>query len=110
MKKKINKMLVLIAGLAIFFTMLLLTVVYYDLFRGQVMEDLRAYILLLKEYEGDVKPESLAGKFQSENMRLTLIGTDGNVIFDSRADKGQMENHSQRPEMSRRFRRERVRL
>lgn len=99
MKKKINKMLVLIAGLAIFFTMLLLTVVYYDLFRGQVMEDLRAYILLLKEYEGDVKPESLAGKFQSENMRLTLIGTDGNVIFDSRADKGQMENHSQRPEI-----------
>lgn len=99
MKKKINKMLVLIAGLAIFFTMLLLTVVYYDLFRGQVMEDLRAYILLLKEYEGDVKPESLAGKFQSENMRLTLIGADGNVIFDSRADEGQMENHSQRPEI-----------
>lgn len=99
MKKKINKMLVLIAGLAIFFTMLLLTVVYYDLFRGQVMEDLRAYTLLLREYENDAELEALAGKLESDDMRLTLIGADGDVIFDSRADEGQMENHSQRPEI-----------
>ena len=51
MKKKINRKLVLIATLAIFFTMLLLTVVYYDLFRGQVFEDLRAYTMILTEYE-----------------------------------------------------------
>lgn len=99
MKKKINKMLVLIAGLAIFFTMLLLTVVYYDLFRGQVMEDLRAYTLLLKEYENDEELKALAGMLESNDMRLTVIGANGDVIFDNRADEEQMENHSKRPEI-----------
>lgn len=30
--------------------------------------------------------------------RITVIGTDGNVISDSQADPGQMENHKTRPE------------
>ncbi len=99
MKKKINKMLVLIAGLAIFFTMLLLTVVYYDLFRRQVMEDLRAYTLLLKEYEDPARLKGLADRLENDDIRLTLIGENGDVVFDSRADLEKMENHSQRPEI-----------
>ncbi|MBE5873130.1 MAG: hypothetical protein E7287_01855 [Lachnospiraceae bacterium] len=39
MKKKIYRTLVLIAGLAIFITMLLLTVLYCDLFSSQVVEE-----------------------------------------------------------------------
>ena len=34
-----------------------------------------------------------------ENMRITWIGTDGQVLFDSQADPVQMENHSGRPEI-----------
>ena len=41
MKKKINKMMILIATVTILLTMVLITVVYYDLFRRQVLEDLK---------------------------------------------------------------------
>lgn len=99
MKKKINKMLVSVAGLAIVLTMVFLTTVYYDLFRGQVMEDLRGYTLLLKEYEADIDLESLSQKLENDNMRLTLIAADGTVIFDSRANISKMENHADRPEV-----------
>ena len=43
MRRKINVMLVSVAGTAILLTLLLVTVVCYDLFRKQVFEDLRVY-------------------------------------------------------------------
>ena len=49
MKKKINKMMILIATVTILLTMVLITVVYYDLFRRQVLEDLKSYGLLLSK-------------------------------------------------------------
>ena len=49
MKKKINKMMILIATVTILLTMVLITVVYYDLFRRQVLEDLKSYGSLLKK-------------------------------------------------------------
>ena len=48
MKKKINKMMILIATVTILLTMVLITIVYYDLFRRQVLEDLKSYGSLLK--------------------------------------------------------------
>ncbi len=99
MKKKINKMLVLIAGLAILMTMIFLTMVYYDLFCEQVMEDLQGYTLLLKEYQADIDMEPLGQKLEKDNMRLTLIEQAGSVTFDSRANISEMGNHGGRPEV-----------
>ena len=100
MKKKINRMLVLIGALAIFFTMLLITAVYYELFRRQVFEDLRAYAMLVKEYDTVSQIEELGGELEAYEMRITLIGEEGQVIFDSAADFSGMENHSGRPEIT----------
>lgn len=99
MKKKINRKLVLIATLAIFFTMLLITVVYYDLFRGQVFEDLRAYTMILTEYEDMSQIREVSDKLEEYEMRVTLVGEDGQVLFDSEADSASMENHGERPEI-----------
>lgn len=99
MKKKINRKLVLIATLAIFFTMLLITVVYYDLFRGQVFEDLRAYTMILTEYEDMSQIREVSDKLEEYEMRVTLVGEDGKVLFDSEADSAGMENHGERPEI-----------
>ena len=99
MKRKINKMLVLIATLAIFLTMLLITIVYYDLFRRQVMEDLHSYAMLLKDYTNTEEIQCISVQSEEENLRVTLIDTDGQVKYDSEADKQKMENHSQRPEI-----------
>ena len=99
MKKKINRKLVLIATLAIFFTMLLITVVYYDLFRRQVFEDLRAYTMILTEYEDMSQIREVSDKLEEYEMRVTLVGEDGQVLFDSEADSASMENHGERPEI-----------
>jgi two-component system phosphate regulon sensor histidine kinase PhoR len=37
--------------------------------------------------------------FEAGNNRITLIADDGNVLFDSSADKEQLDNHSKREEI-----------
>lgn len=99
MKKKINKMLVLTATLAIVSTLLLVTIVYYDLFRRQVMEDLRAYTVLISEDNVTEQIEETGEKLTKFGIRMTLVGSDGRVLFDSAADSDQMTNHNERPEI-----------
>lgn len=99
MKKKINKMLVFIAVLAIFLTLSLITLVYYELFDRQVLEDLRAYTMLLKEYESVEELSGAAEYLMQYDMRLTLVDGQGNVLLDNEADSGRMDNHSMRPEI-----------
>lgn len=99
MKRKINQMLVLTATLAIFLTMVLITIVYYDLFRKQVMEDLHAYAVMIGENQTVGNLQILAERLDKEEIRITLVGNDGIVDFDSEADSTQMENHISRPEI-----------
>jgi len=99
MKRKINQMLVLIATFAVFLTMLLITFVYYDLFRKQVLEDLQSYAVLLTEYDGIEAIQRAEPHLKSENLRITLIDSEGSVEYDSEADASQMGNHNTRPEI-----------
>ncbi len=96
MKKKINRMLVAIASLAIMFTMLLITVVYYDLLKRQVMEDLRAHAALYAARESD---EMVSEQYEQRGIRITVIDRNGKVIFDNEVDYQSLENHGQRPEI-----------
>lgn len=99
MKKKINRMLVLTATLAIISTLLLVTIVYYDLFRHQVMDDLRAYTMMMGEVSTEDEIEDLGLELDRYGIRMTLIESDGQVLFDSEADMNQMGNHIERPEI-----------
>ena len=76
MKKKINKMMILIATVTILLTMVLITVVYYDLFRRQVLEDLKSYGLLLSNCSSVEEIEQSGVPVESD-LRLTIIGSDG---------------------------------
>lgn len=100
MKKRINHMLMLIATLAIFSTMFLITVVYYDLFRKQMIEDLRAYTVLVDDSQDSETIEQTGTKLRIYNIRITLTDAEGLVIYDNEADAGQMENHADRPEIA----------
>jgi len=62
MKKKINSKLLLIAIVAIFATMFLITWVYYDLFQKQVTEELRTYAELLKDTADNNELDELVAK------------------------------------------------
>ena len=79
MKKKINKMMILIATVTILLTMVLITVVYYDLFRRQVLEDLKSYGLLLSNCSSVEEIEQSGVPVESD-LRLTIIGSDGRVF------------------------------
>lgn len=100
MKKKINKMLLLIATIAISCTMLLITMIYYDLFQGQVMEDLRAYTGLVGDSMEAESIQQTGEKLTQYGIRITLVDREGQVTYDNEADSGQMENHSARPEIA----------
>ncbi len=98
MKKKINQMLVLIATVAIVCTMLLVTLVCYDLFCDQVIDDLQAYTTLIHDKILSGEVEEVGDRLTECEIRLTIIGQHGQVIFDNEADAGVMENHDSRPE------------
>lgn len=102
MKKRINKMLMLIATLAISLTVLLVTILYYNLFKKQVMEDLKdsALVLSLSVETKEIETvKDLSNILETSGMRITLVDAEGRVLFDNEADETQMENHKERPEI-----------
>lgn len=99
MKKKINKQLISIAVVGIMVTMCLMSIVFYDLFRKQVQDDLMANVEVLQStgiFE-EKNPEDIA--IELEDLRVTWIGADGSVLYDNNADVGVMDNHLDRPEV-----------
>ncbi len=110
MKQKINLRLALIALIAIVTTAVGVTLVYYNLFQGQVKNDLKQNAQLLMETEvfqnayteGRENAESLA-HLSAGNLRITWIDEDGTVLFDNDTDITGLPNHMDRPEIREAF-------
>lgn len=98
MKKKINTGMTLVALLGILTTMVLLTAVFYGVFRRQTVADLRIYALLLQE-ESPEEILSAGRNMRREKVRITILDAEGGVLYDNLTDSAEMENHSQRPEI-----------
>ncbi len=99
MKKRINKMFVVISILAIVLTTGLVTAVYYNLFRRQVTADLKDYTTLVRDMYADTIPEEWGRKLAEGGIRLTMVDSKGNVLYDNEVDSSELENHSDRPEI-----------
>lgn len=98
MKRRINAYMMLVAVLGIGATMALLAAIFYGVFRRQIMADLRICALLLQEES----PEELlftGTDMRGEGVRITLLDSQGKVLYDNRTDSVDMENHSLRPEV-----------
>jgi len=103
MKKRINRIIVFISLFAIALTTVLVTVIYYNLFRKQITTDLKDYAVLLGEYIDEINFfEDEPGR-PEQIIRVTWIGEDGFVWYDSKADSTVMENHLDRPEVQEAF-------
>lgn len=102
MKKKINVQFMIIASLAILSTLGLVIGMFYELFKNQVFEDLRTYTYILKNVVELERAEE-NNCWNIDNLRITIIENDGNVIFDSTVDVESMDNHSNRPEVQKAF-------
>ena len=103
MKKKINIRLIGIALLAILVTLLGVTSIYYYLFENQVRKDLHMLADTLVD-SGVFEKERLEYiTFESKEVRVTWVDTDGTVLYDSWTAAENMENHLERPEIQAAF-------
>lgn len=99
MKKKIFKYFACMITVAILATMLLLSWVNYEMFKGRVMDDLEAYgRMFAVEMNGEAETQSALHSLE-EDIRVTLVHADGTVYYDNFADPNAMDNHADRPEI-----------
>ena len=99
MKKKINIQFAIITMVAIIFTMIVSVLVYSELFQKEVRENLRICAYELKNTGIFDDPKADYTMKAVDNVRITVIDTDGTVAFDTNASIGDLDNHGQRPEI-----------
>ncbi len=75
------------------------TMLYYGFFRKEVDENLVHECQLVAQYYDKIgSPDELAS-FAGENFRITLIQKEGAVLFESDAEKEELQNHLDHPEI-----------
>lgn len=105
MKRKINLQFMIVALIAILATVSLVSIVYYELFKKEVMSNLEEYTHLIIETDaGGVASDPASvdiSVFDHKELRLrvTVIAPDGAAILDTNAEIGAMDNHGDRPEV-----------
>lgn len=100
MKKKINRQLMGIAAVAILATAFLTLVVFYGLFRAQVIDDLKTYAHIIVNADGADEDSIEKYNAKGDGLRITLIKNDGTVIYDTEVeDVSVMGNHGSRKEV-----------
>ena len=107
MKKRINTRLVGIAILAIIATVIGITIIYYNLFVGQVRKDLSVSAKLLKDtqyFESvSVDVDDIDLSTDLDELRVTWIDKDGTVLYDNDASAELLQNHFDRLEIQAAF-------
>lgn len=102
MKNKLHMELLSTSTLAIVLTLVFAMMAFYGLFKEQVVSDLKADALVLKNMHVFDQVDTIhqdAYDMGPDSLRVTVIDTDGTVLFDSNADAAAMENHADRPEV-----------
>lgn len=98
MTKRIFRTIFLVATSIFLASALLFMTVLYDYFSGIQQNQLRMQIELASQ---GVEDEGLnyLQNLNIKDYRITWIGTDGKVLYDSVSDADEMENHFQREEV-----------
>lgn len=90
---------ILSLGIAIVFvTSILMIGVFYKNNEKQAEENLKTTAQLIAYTLNDSYDYSYIDKFNDENIRVTIIDSDGKVLKDSVQDAEDMESHADRPE------------
>ena len=98
MEEKITLRLFLMGVCAAMLACVLTGTLLLGSFAAQVKQDLQQSTRLIAQaYDGN--PDSMS-KWTMDNLRITLIAPDGQVLYESSQDAQQMENHSDRPEIA----------
>jgi two-component system phosphate regulon sensor histidine kinase PhoR len=99
-KQKINGRLLFIALLSMGLTLLLSVVVFKTAFEKQVKGDVRQSAEVMAAGYTAQPSGALLNAYAAAGYRITLIRSDGTVLYDSQGDVQTMENHKDRPEVA----------
>lgn len=100
MKKKLNIQLIGIAIFSMLLTMVLILFIFYEMFQQQVVEELKTATQIISSMENLNEYSVTDGQTKFENLRITLLDENGNVIYDSDVNATELDNHAERPEIS----------
>ena len=121
MKKKINSRFILVTAIAIIITAASAMFLYYNILKEQIFADLRAYAHIIEqmdveELKQDITEMDMDGNLTcstedgrvpynpwEDELRITIVDEDGNVIYESLANMDGMDNHKERPEIEAAF-------
>lgn len=98
MKKKIN---ITFCFLILFIIIVTLTVsiyVFNSIVQKYVYNDLKSYVSKITETDLLNNTGNLENEISFSHVRVTLIDSSGQVLYDSKSDSEKMENHSNREE------------
>ena len=99
MKKKINLQFLIMSVTAIILTLVISTLVSYEVLKDEVMEDLHTYARVLVETGAFSDMDHISYDAKKDGLRVTVIAEDGSVEYDSNANASDMDNHEKRPEI-----------
>lgn len=102
MTKRIFKAVCIAATAVLAASILLIMGVLYDYFTNIRQSELRGK-LDLAAAGVETGGVSYLNRLDEDNCRLTLISNSGEVLFDSKSDSSQMENHLEREEVKAAF-------
>lgn len=99
MKKKINRNLYGIAVLAVVLTLGLTMLVFFEATKNQILDDLCTHVHILNSSENVL--ENLEENYspKKDKLRITVINSEGTVIYESDGNAEEMSNHMERPEI-----------
>lgn len=104
MKKRINLQFMMLTLVAILATITISISIFYSAFKQEVLQDLRMYAQLMVDTgvwdnvsDSAQNPDKQRGYGK---LRVTLVDSDGDVIYDNDSITGEMKNHKDRPEIA----------
>lgn len=103
MKHKIYVQFCVVAALAIMATAVIVTCLFYRRFKEQVFNDVRTYAYVLTSVDAYDEAKMIQEIHQLDNLRVTIINPEGEVLLDTNVDIGGMDNHSSREEVKEAF-------
>ena len=104
MRKVINNTLRIFVISAVLISTVLMFITYYTQFSIKERENIKSrmstVVSCIDNYDTETALEILHDAYDgSEDIRVTLIRSDGEVIYDNESDARTMENHLERPEI-----------
>jgi len=98
MKKRIMSYFVYLMTAGVALATVIMVLLTYSMFEARVVEDLSVDAKVLSSLAGTDKARTVYDGLR-DSLRVTVITGEGSVLYDNAADKTEMDNHMDRPEI-----------